>query len=56
MARDGGLATFLRNIDGGWLSTCSARARAHAEAHFSKTEVIRQYMNYYRDILAAGAG
>jgi glycosyltransferase involved in cell wall biosynthesis len=54
MSCDGELAKFLMQLTDGWIKEKGLCARQHALANFSKDAVIRQYIEYYKEILGQG--
>lgn len=53
MARTGVLAKFLCHLTPQWIQQTGTNARVHAEANFAQAPVIKQYLAYYRRVLAA---
>jgi glycosyltransferase involved in cell wall biosynthesis len=54
MSKDGALAYALACLTPGWIAEHGRQARGRALAMFSKEVVIRQYVDYYRQVLADG--
>ena len=52
MSRDGALATALAGLTPAWIAEHGRNARERAVAMFSKDVVIRQYVDYYKAVLA----
>ncbi len=52
MAEDGQLAEYLYNIDKDWIKSHGKMAREHAVKMFSKEVVVKQYVEYYKEILS----